>query len=355
MYSYRWIKLFSLCSVSIIILISLFNWIINPYNVFNHGLDSKFPDKSNLLSDRMSKFYIANQRKPETIIMGTSRSGLFSEKQLEPYASGVYNYSLAGSSVDEQAQYIHYMITHHHIKTLVWSLDFFSFNPDKPMDQSFDSQRLNQKYYLNDYFISLFSFKTFHRSTKTLIKNLSSAGIEQDISGQPYTEKEIDFNIRYTLRSYATEKSFLLSEKFKQPHSIDKKLLSVQRVVDLCEQYNVKCVLYTSPVYHKHIDMIYSLGLGETFEMWKNGLAKIHPYTDFCTHNSITNNKMNFRDSSHVIGDLGKVIFAKIFLDKTLKIPEGFGDNITPSNVSAHIRKQKELCHPFSFDDNSPI
>lgn len=351
MLSLKWIKVFLLSSFLIIFFVSLFNYIINPYSIFNHGLDSNFPNKSNLLSDRMSKFYVANYRTPKTIIMGTSRSGLFSEKQLAPYTIGpVYNYSLAGSSIDEQAAYIQYMVTHHKLKTVVWSLDFFTFNPDKPMDQSFDPVRLSETFHENDYFIALFSFQTLNRTTKTVIKNLSSTNADQNISGQPFTEKQIDFNIHYTLREYATEKSFLVSEKFKQPHSIDTKLLLVQKIVDLCKQHNVQCILYTSPVYYQHIDMIYAIGLGKTFEAWKTGIARISPFTDFCTYNTITKNKMNFRDSSHVITDIGELIFARIFEDKNVIIPNDFGYLATPENMALHINYDREMRAPFSFD-----
>jgi hypothetical protein len=95
--------------------------------------------------------------------------------------------------------------------------------------------------------------------------------------------------------------------------------------------------------------MIYSVGLGETFEYWKKSLADIHPYTDFCTYNKITSNKMNFRDSSHITSKFGKVIFSRIYKDSKNIIPDDFGILITPLNVNNHIKLQRRNVQSFSL------
>lgn len=354
-----WSKRILFISSSIIFLVSLFNWCINPYNLFNHGLDKRFSYKPHLHSDRMSHFYMANHIQPQTVLIGTSRSGFFSEKQLIPYApTPIYNYSMAGSSITEQAANIQYMITNHHPKTIIWSLDFFSFNPTKPINPAFKIERLTGSIYWNDYLFSLFNFKTFYRSFLTIRDNRSAPTNVNSTNvtntpDQPYTEKEIDFNIHYTLHEYANEKSFLKSEPFKDPHSIDKQLALVESIVQECKRHNVQCILYTSPVYYQHIDMIYNIGLGDTFEYWKKSLASIAPYHDFCTNNSITENKMNFRDSSHIISHYGDLIFARIFYNTTLKIPSDFGTYINTDNVLSHLEQERNKRRPFSFNNDN--
>ena len=301
----------------------------------------------------MSKFYIASRLQPKSIMMGTSRIGLFPETQLHPYLDGpIYNLSLPGSTIDEQASYIQYMIKSHKVKNVVWSLDFFAFNPTKPIDPAFEPSRLSDSIFWNDYFISLFSFKTLSRSFKTIKSNQFSIPEPDETLGQPFTPKMVNFNINYILHQYATDKTFLKSEVFKSSSSINSKLALVKQTVELCRVYNVSCILYTSPVYYKHIDMIYAIGLGDTFEAWKIGIAQISPYTDFCTYNSITQNKMNFRDSSHIIGHFGEIIFVKIFENNRSKIPQDFGTYVTRHNVFKHVSEQKKMRHPFSFDEN---
>lgn len=300
----------------------------------------------------MSKFYIANRLEPKTIMMGTSRIGLFKESQLAPYLDGpIYNASMAGSTIDEQAAYIRYMVDRGYVKNVVWSLDFFAFNPTKPIDPAFEAQRLSDALYLNDYLISLFSFKTFTRSFKTVKKNIFSSPEPDEMTGQPFTRKRVDFNINYILHQYATDATFLKSEIFKNPSSINPKLALVQETVQFCKERNVTCTLYTSPVYYRHIDMIYGIGLGNTFEYWKKELADIQPYTDFCTYSTLSKEPMKFRDSSHVIGKVGETIFARLFSDQ-YTVPDDFGILLTPATVEAHITKQRQYQQHFSLTDS---
>jgi len=349
----KWITFFIVAALSVMIAVSGINWVINPYNVFSHGLDNFAPKKTNVLSDRMSKFYIAKNLKPKTIMMGTSRIGLFTEAQLSPYLEGpIYNLSMAGSTIDEQAAYIQYMLKYENIKNVVWSLDFFAFNPTKPTDAAFQPERLSETIYWDDYLISLYSFKTLSRSFKTVKKNLFSVQ-EPEPMGQPFSRDKVEFNIAYILNQYATDTTFLNSKIFHDPSSIDPKIEVVKRTVQLCRENNVTCVLYTSPVFYQHIDMLYALNLGATFEYWKQELALIGPYTDFCTYSALSKEVMQFRDSSHVIGDVGALVFARIFSKRTPNVPADFGIPITSQTIQTHLNKQRNLVHTFSH--SSPI
>lgn len=354
MHTRAWTKVFFSASIVIIIIISGVNFIVNPYSVFGHELDHAFSQKPHVLSDRMSKFYVVNRLKPQSIMMGTSRIGLFPASQLTPYLEEpVYNFSLVGSTIDEQAAYIQYMAKHHQqLKNVVWSLDFFAFNPTKPIDPAFERGRLDQPLYLNDYLASLFSFKTFSRSFKTFKRNLSDPPKSEDL-GQPFTQERIEFNIRYILNQYGTDKTFLASESFKNPSSIDSKIDAIRQTLQLCREHNISCVLYTSPVYYQEIDMIYAMGLGDSFEYWKKELSTLQPYTDFCTYSHLSHDTMQFRDSSHVIGNVGELVFARLFSENSSNIPSDFGILVTPSMVDAHLLHQRKQRQSFSLLENS--
>jgi hypothetical protein len=355
--SKKWLKYFLLSSIFVIISVSLFNFIVNPYYIYNHSLDTFFPKKEHLLSDRMSKFYIANRLEPKTILMGTSRIGVFSEDQLSSYVEHpIYNLALAGSTIDEQAAYIRYMIKHHRLKHVVWSLDFFSFNPTKPIDRSYEPARMSENIHWNDYMVSLFNFKTFIMSTKTLqnnfpqettpspppIKEIQTTQTTQTIQqSQELTLQQVQSNINYVLNQYATEKTFLHSEPFKTPTSIDHKIDIVRKTIDMCHDYNVSCTLYTSPVFYRHIEMYYNIGLGDTFEYWKKELAMIQPYVDFCTYNHISQEMVNFSDSSHVIKPIGKIVFNRLFEKNRSKEYADFGILVTPENVQQHVKNER--------------
>lgn len=344
----KWVKTFFIGSIVIILMVSGINYIVNPYNVFGHGYDKYFPNKTEILSDEMTKFYVVNRLQPKTIMIGTSRIGFFQESQLTPYLdSPIYNLALSGSSIDEQASHIEYMIKHHHIKNIIWSLDFFSFNPTKPINPPFEEKRLSNDPFWNDYLISLFNLKTFNKSIETIKSNYLSS--KNNTSKEVPNKEEIELKIDYTLKEYATKEAFLKSESFKIPSSIDQKVALVKKTIAFCHENNVSVTLYTSPVYYKHIDMYYSMGLGDTFEYWKKSLADIQPYTDFCIYNSISYDMMKFRDSSHAISNVGELVFARIFDSKLANSSQNFGYTVTSYNINQHLNQQKRIRHDFSF------
>lgn len=344
----KWVKTFFIGSIVIILMVSGINYIVNPYNVFGHGYDKYFPNKTEILSDEMTKFYVANRLQPKTIMIGTSRIGFFQESQLTPYLDApIYNLALSGSSIDEQASHIEYMIKHHHIKNIIWSLDFFSFNPTKPINPPFEEKCLSNDPFWNDYLISLFNLKTFNKSIETIKSNYLPS--KNNTSKEVPNKEEIERKIDYTLKEYATKEAFLKSEPFKIPSSIDRKVALVKKTIAYCHENNVSVTLYTSPVYYKHIDMYYSMGLGDTFEYWKKSLADIQPYTDFCVYNSISYDMMKFRDSSHAISNVGELVFIRIFDSKLANSSQNFGYTVTPYNINQHLNQQKRIRHDFSF------
>lgn len=300
-------------------------------------------------------------------MVGTSRIGYFNSNTLKPYTqSPIFNLTLAGSSIYEQRRYIEYAINHLPIKTIVWSLDFFSFNPDKEPYPTFSEERLNHPMYVDDYMVALFSYRTFERSLKTLKINRKNGPFDNnvseyyeqhhymDVQGQTLSYNEVRKNANITLNEYAHHKDFLQAKTFKDPHSIDKKISEVAYIVALCKEKNITCLIYTSPVYRDHIDLIHHIGLGKTYEYWKIRLTDIAGYWDFNTYNSLTENIMNFRDSSHMTSDNGKYIFAKLFNDKTIQTPTDFGYYVTKKNIADHLREQQKSIHPFKFQDSTP-
>lgn len=319
----QWSGLFFFISFCTIGSIASINIIINPYGIFSHT-HSLNSISRHLLPDRITHFYNTKRIKPDVVMMGTSRIGLYPPAQVAPYLKGtIYNATLAGSTILEQASYLEFFITSFKPSTIIWSLDFFSFNPEKQPYQSFSQKRLLSKVFLDDYMEAIFSFKTLSKSIKTAKESLSNKPHTE--ADQPFTPEQVASNIAYTLNQYATQKDFLNAESFKHPHAIDQNLARVAHIVNLAKQHNITLIIYLSPVYFTHLEMIETVGLGHTYAYWKSALATIHPYYNFATINTITQEPMNFRDSSHTIGSIGKLVFGRIFNNTTLDIPNNFG------------------------------
>jgi len=321
----KWIKIFIYSTVSIMSTMIIFNYIVNPFNIFKPNPNATFNRyKKNISSDRMTLFYELSYVKPKTLMVGSSRIGYFKDNVIEKYVKKpIFNLSLAGSNIYEQSQYIKYAIKNFKLHEIVWSLDFYAFNPDKKPYNGFSDDRLNKPIYIDDYFSALMSYRTFERSLKTLKENrktdrskfsyLVEKNQYSELQGQTLKKEEIEKNIKITLGQYQNLVSFLGSKKFKTPVSIKKNLEIFKNIVMLCQKKGIKLTVYTAPVYIAHLNLIKRMGLIPTFTYWKKELAKITHYTDFCYKNDITTDIMNFRDSSHTISDTGKLIFKKIY------------------------------------------
>lgn len=334
----KWSQNFILITLAILIFIGVFNIVVNPYGIFpfNHALNQV---KNHKLSDRIVKFYELQYDKPDTIMMGTSRIGLYSPEMLKKYFpnSNIYNASLAGSSIEEQTAYLEYCINVLKVKHIVWSLDFFTFNPSKVPYTDFSYDRLNGKPYFSDYYYSMFNFKSFSDSFKIIESNLQNkldTKIELD---QPFTTVQLRRNIKATLVEYKRDKNFLKSNSFQSPTSIHSGLKKVSRIVILCKKNNIRLDIYLSPVYKEHLEMIEEIGLYSTFKYWKEQLAFIYGYYDFNTINSVTSNELNFRDSSHTVISVGDMIYCKMFDKNCSNVHNDFGKFVEKSIVSNDV------------------
>jgi len=360
----RWISFFTLTVAVVMSVIITVNYIVNPYNVFQPNSSTFNYVKKFIIADRMTLFYEMNHIQPQTLLVGSSRIGYFKSDTYGKYVpKPTFNLSLAGSSIYEQEEYIQYAIRHNKLKTLIWSLDFYAFNPDITPAFPFDPDRLRTSFYLHDYFISLISYRTFERSIKTIKLNRKMTPSRQkqygnmiesasyiDVQGQTLDKAAIKRNINATLNEYRSLTAFLRSQRFTDPVSVETGINRVKKILDLCRQNDISVYIYLSPAYYKHIDMIYDMQLGNTFEYWKKRLASITDYIDFCTYNSITMDIMRFRDSSHTVNTTGHFIFAKLFKDKNVTVPKDFGTYVTAGTVDSHLRKQRKLVHEFSLE-----
>jgi len=329
-----WSKFFFYSVLAFFFFSTLLNYIVNPYVIFDHKLFASFlMKKEHILSSRTAAFYEARRADPKNLMMGTSNIGLLPSAQVDKYlGESTFNMAIAGSNIEEQSQYLLYMINNSNIKNIIWSLDFFSFNPDLPTDKSFNYNRLTSSFLLNDdYNTALFSLQATQNSLKTLLDNLNKSNDctpYQYRSAIPlkevdHTKEMIEEKTRLLLKLYP--ETLVKNKVFDQPSSITDNLKRVKEVVDLCNKKNINLYLYTPPIGDTYLDLHKDLRLEKTFSAWKQGLSKITSYTDFSTYNSISKDPYNFVDGIHIMPNFGELIFAKIFHDPSVDVPSDFG------------------------------
>jgi len=355
-------KLFSklFISLSLVVMFSMatFNYFINPYKVFNHNYFSSYiKTRDHQASHRMTLFYSAVYQNPESLLIGTSRMGILPISEPKKYMPNkLFNMWMPGGTIEEQTHLIKYMIAKFNIKEIVWSLDFHSFNPELANDPNFSYNRVDPNaIYKDDYNLALFGYQTTFNSIKTLKDNLknfklnhkttSKQKIEKSLKtkkqtvtlGNGWDEKvnsisndEIDIQTKKQLIHYPEK--YLRYRTFNNPKSIQSNLTKVEEIINICKKKNIKLHVYTSPVSQSFLNLYKEIGLQNTFVAWKKDLSKVTSYTDFCTLNSITKEKYNFLDGSHLKPSLGYLIYARLFHDNSVNIPNDFGIFIEKKN-----------------------
>jgi len=284
--------------------------IIDPLSLFNSkvikGINAYKVEKKNL--QRLVKFSELRQvlNKNTTFIIGTSRSNNFLSKDLEIFTGdNVYNLSLAGSSPYEQYHYIKYILENFQINYIVYSFDFFSYNPlAKPADD-FSIDRIEQNSLKQDYINSLLSIDGIMNSFKTLQNNIFK------IKTKELEYNELKFN--NTLNGFRKTKSLYNSKEFQNPDSIQYQMEYLKKTFKLIENHNIKIKAFITPISCEQYKLIYQMNLGSTYTFWKEELSHLTPYYDFSGCNDITMNRKNFHDSSHILPSVGSIIFKQIF------------------------------------------
>lgn len=334
----HWIHNFFIFSFLIAFVFVGFNYLCDPYGIFgNYWTGNTI--RNHTASDRMSKTYYAKRAMPQTVLIGTSRMGTINPKDVESYTKDkVYNLAMSGSSIYEQAMYARFAIETLHVKQLIWGIDFFSFNPESTQHFSFSKERLSENLYLQDYQEALLSLDAFIASIQTLNDSLfthKKAKVNFELGLDTYAEFKtqldaqginfVENKIEKGLQGYASKKTLFNSELFKNPLAIEKNFTYVQEIVLLAQKHDVKIIFYISPTYYEHLNLIYSLGLGHTYDFFKLKLSELTAYWDFNTHNSITTDKNNFWDNSHTREEIGALLMKKMFEQTISFEPLDFG------------------------------
>lgn len=79
-------------------------------------------------------------------------------------------------------------------------------------------------------------------------------------------------------------------------------------------------------------------------------LVKVTDYIDFTGHNTISENQLNYWDSSHLRKEITPTIFAKIFNDDTIEVPKDFGVFVTKENIDKHLKNLRQQIQAYDLN-----
>ena len=358
----KWIKIW-FALILLIPLVGLFNYIVDPYG-FNQLI---LIDKFNSIKETNS-IYSIRYKMPQlvkhewtTLMLGSSKIGVMDNHVVENYLGGkTFNMDQPTPAMPIQFDAFMYAVNYNDIKNLIFAVDFLSFNKNLKLNK--DYVELKEKVRAYEHFSNIdlyLNIDILTKSIKLIIKNFFGM-TKKKLHFHPNGMREYaDYIEAYKEGTFDLEKTFnkhlkLYFDPKKGIYSnyeySDDFMALVKKIVQYCEINDINLYVYISPLYVEHFHAIKEVGLIDEFEHFKRDLVKITDYLDFTGDNSITSDKNNYWDSSHLRIENTEVVMAKLFKDPNFKGYEDFGVFVTPNNIEKHLKEQRDQYKKINLD-----
>lgn len=333
-------KLFVIISISILSFILLLNIIVDPYSMTKYNIldiPNKFARDDR--AEKVTKLYI--EPRYDNMIFGSSRVYVMNPLMISKYLGGrTYNCGVGRSRIEDQLGFLLFLQKISKLpKNAIFGLDFYSFNKNFESSKYFiKNNELNfvRNYKSNNldiYLEKFFSIDAIRATYKTLDNYITNS------IDKPRFDKYGAFFGASSFFEYYPEK--ILQEKFSEKvveedkHKIKtfiyskvskERLKYLKKIVDVCEENSMNCYFFTTPLNGQMLDEFTSDSEQKILlSEFKSSISEITPYYDFLNHNEIIDNSFYFMDTMHFTRGAGNLVFARLFYDANISLPESFG------------------------------
>lgn len=309
--------------ICILIILSIFNIIIDPYVVF-HTPKTKI---SNLKpeakrQERMTKIteFKLDRRKIDTVFIGTSRvDWIFNQNYFKKITGkNATNLGIVGMNFDEYLNFTKTVINiHPEIKHIYLGLDFYIFNKNVIDNQKHEGFNKNPQLTTSELATVLFASDTTVSSFITITKNIRCKDLI----------KMYDHNgLIYLFNNSATRQLFEhvvrnYIDRFKN-YEIDNTTYDKLKELELyCKKKGVELHIFHTEGHTVDLATIYLGGYWDIYTQWKKDLTKVSDIYDFYYVNKysteeLKSNMKYFYDSAHGTPETGNMMMDKMILNK---------------------------------------
>ncbi|MEQ8670164.1 MAG: hypothetical protein RIC50_11245 [Rhodospirillales bacterium] len=337
------------------------NLTVDPFDIFGMPRIDHINTHKSIGVERLAKPLQAVARKPQTVILGSSRClhGVDPKDLLETKA---YNLSIAGALADELAALANHVATATTAERLILCLDFVSFNDSRTQRAGFYTDVLGEFGWFRSLPRTVFSYAALKRSRNTLRNSLR---------GKPTAYRLDGFRPFEPRAGKAAGKMITPVASFLSPGGAYRGFPNVQGKLAVFENLmkeitpDLSVTIIVPPVHAIQLEAIYAAGLWPLFEDWKRGLTRICESAqricwDFAGYSPTTTESLdkpprNFGDSSHFTPHIGRRILMRISGQED---NPDFGARMTVGNVDrllADIRSAREVYRRNNPQDTEAV
>ncbi len=340
----QWTKVWTITITIIISIIGGTNYIVDPSNVF-HKEDNIYKGHVNMGFVKI-EYLKKHKDKYNSYMMGSSRIGTTNPKIIEKYIQGsnFYNFFLAGANLDDIRIHLEYMIQNNYtINNLYLQIGLHNMH-DCKFNEFSESQThpsvVNKS--LNSFYLAKLSslnYKVYIAKYKTFRKKWINYH-QVNIRNGAFSYINRDRMIKENHDNYVkNEKSFFIKNKREKIYTERANVERNMRIINkICKENNIKLIVFITP----HSRIMFDTYNVESYLEFIKTISKFNSFYNFSGYNSVTTDDYNYYEQSHYLPNVGRLIAARIFKDKSIKVPSDFGIYVTKYNIDEHLINLKE-------------
>lgn len=310
----------SLVSLLVSILIDPFN-VFHPLNIKDNGVE---PNKNYI---KMT-YVLNNPDKFDTFVFGSSRVGNIHTNNI--WEAKAYNMTYSEGLPIETLNNVKTLIKNNIIpKTIYLGVDNLSYT----IDPNTHNSASNAPYEL--YANNPIKFYSYYLDPAMSIKSYFTI-IYKHQYDDSYATRFYEYGWNSDYGSTNTSYDFShATASTGTSYRLEKTLDEIRQLKQLCDDNNIKLVIFTNPLYY----VTYDAALEQNYLTFLKELANITEYCNFSGYNSITTDSSNWIDNSHYSAEVSDMVLECMCFHAYYEglYEEGFGYWVNKNNVDEFI------------------
>ena len=328
------------------------NYVVDPFNIFH----TKILKEQFQMNERFMKIeYLENNKdKYNSYMFGSSRIGTTPPSVINKYLENAkfYNFTVSSANLYDYLIHLKYFIkANYPIKNLYLQIDIDNMSAYSRPNSDYLRKAhpfVNNESLKNYYLSYLTGFFPFNIKGKILLNiqrdDITDYFIETGIWTKPLKEEKIlktpekfvQEEISFNTKNNRTTKNAQYENNSK----------ALKEIVDLCKENNINLIVFTTPHNKNMMDTF----IVEDYLEFLKMISKYTKFYDFTGYNSITIENINYYESSHYRQNVGELIAAKIFNDKSIEVPQDFGVLVTKENIDEHLENLRKQIKEYDLE-----
>ena len=339
----RFLRHFFATVVAAMALIGGFNYAIDPFDLWSAPRFERINAVKSVGNIRFAKPLQLEVRRPDTVILGSSRILYGIDPRDFPDPDRTYDFGIPALSATEMRGYGEHILAETPLKRLVIELGFFQFNRPQSAAPNYDNAMLGRAALLRALPIVLFSQEALNRSGQTIAESRRGAKPFERSDGFAYFR--LDTAKDPTRAFLAVVEQFAhAAGPYAAPQSFERPMAEYRALLAELKAKGVDVVTFIAPEHASLLVVVDRNGLWPLYQAWERRLVEVSteagvPLWDFSGYNTYTMTPLaeGYRthfDANHFRPELGRLILARM---SGAGEPVDFGLLLTPADIERHL------------------